>query len=266
MLYKKDGFPNDREVVLCTVKKILHNSVFVHIDEYKNKEGIIHISEIAPGRIRSIREYVREGKKIICIVLRINRERGNIELSLRRVTKSMHMKKSEALKLENKCEKILEILAIKHKKNTKEVYEEIGLKLIGKYGSLHEGCKAVYDNGEKEVDEIVPNKPLLKDLGEIIKIRLKPAEVKISRMINITNKSPDGIERIKKLLIHTLETTKKDGERVDFKYMGAPNYRITIQSKDFKKAQGIFDKVTEKMEKDALKCGCEFEIAKSTTK
>lgn len=263
MLHKKDGFPEGGETVLCTVKKILHNSVFVTIDEYTgNKEGIIHISEIAPGRIRSIREYVREGKKIICVVLRINRERGNIELSLRRVTKSMHLRKSEDLKLENKCEKILEMLAIKHKKNINEIYTEVGLRIISKYGSLHEGFKECYDNGEKEIVDVVQNNVLVKDLAEAIKVRLKPAEVKISRMIVLRNKGPEGIETIKGILTRTLDIGKKEHEEIEFTYMGAPQYRITIRSTDYKKAQAGLDKISEAMQKEASKSGSTFELKK----
>ena len=82
---KKKGFPEEDDIVLCTVKKILYHSVFVTLDEYDNLEGMIHISEIAPGRIRNIRDYVREGKKLVCKVLRVRKEKGHFDLSLRRV-------------------------------------------------------------------------------------------------------------------------------------------------------------------------------------
>jgi translation initiation factor 2 alpha subunit (eIF-2alpha) len=70
------------DVVLCTVDRIVGTTVFVHIEG--NGEGSIILSEIAPGRIRNIRDYVVPKKKIICKVLRISGDR--IELSLRRVT------------------------------------------------------------------------------------------------------------------------------------------------------------------------------------
>ena len=66
MFYKKQGIPEENEIVICTVKKILPHGVFVSIDEYKDKEGLIHISEISPGRVRNIRDFVEEGKKIVC--------------------------------------------------------------------------------------------------------------------------------------------------------------------------------------------------------
>ncbi len=70
------------DVVLCTVAKIEGTSVFVNIEGAG--EGSIIVSEIAPGRIRNLREYVIPNKKIVCKVLKI--EGGHVHLSLRRVT------------------------------------------------------------------------------------------------------------------------------------------------------------------------------------
>ena len=83
MFYKKSGMPEVGDIVMCTVKKVLFHSVFVELDEYHNKEGMMHISEIAPGRIRNIRDYVKEDKKIICKVLKIHTDKNHIELSLK---------------------------------------------------------------------------------------------------------------------------------------------------------------------------------------
>src|SRR3989344_5637544 len=71
------------ESALCTVTRIESAAVFVNIEEY-NQEGTITLSEISPGRIRNIREFVSIGKKIVCKVLR--KQGNHIELSLRRVS------------------------------------------------------------------------------------------------------------------------------------------------------------------------------------
>src|SRR3990167_3344887 len=74
------------DLVLCTVERIDNTTVFVKLfDNGKEIDGSIVTSEIAPGRIRNLRDYVVPKKKIVCKVLRIS-ERGNIELSLRRVS------------------------------------------------------------------------------------------------------------------------------------------------------------------------------------
>jgi len=92
MLYRREGFPVDDELVFCTVTKIFHSSVFVVLDEY-DKSGMINISEIAPGRIRNIRDYIEMGKKIVCKVLRVDSVKGHIDLSLRRVNEMEKKKK-----------------------------------------------------------------------------------------------------------------------------------------------------------------------------
>ena len=64
MLYRRLGFPEDGELVLCTVTKVQSHSVFVRLDEF-DKGGMIHISEVSPGRIRNIRDFVIEDKIIL---------------------------------------------------------------------------------------------------------------------------------------------------------------------------------------------------------
>src|SRR3989338_9154007 len=97
MLAKKSGFPEESELVQCTVTSVQSHSVFVMIDEY-GINGMIHISEVAPGRIRNIRDFVMEGKTVICKVLRVNAERGHVDLSLRRVSESQKRNKIAAVK------------------------------------------------------------------------------------------------------------------------------------------------------------------------
>ena len=85
------------DLVLCTVTNIQFHSVFVKLDEF-DVSGMIHISEVSPGRIKNLREFVQEGKKIVCKVLRIDREKGHIDLSLRRVSESQRRAKMESLR------------------------------------------------------------------------------------------------------------------------------------------------------------------------
>ena len=110
MLIKRSGFPEESDLVMCTVNNIQHNSIFVSIHEY-DKQGMITISEIAPGRIRNIRDYVAEGKVVVCKVLYVNVERGYIDLSLRRVSEGQRRTKNDEVKQEMKAEKILEMTA-----------------------------------------------------------------------------------------------------------------------------------------------------------
>ena len=112
------------DVVLCTVGRIEKTIVFVKIeDENKNLEGSVIMSEIAPGRIRNIREYVVPKKKIVCKVLRISGNR--IDLSLRRVTKKEKQEVLEDYKQERSYINILKsIIGNKAEEVKKEILKK----------------------------------------------------------------------------------------------------------------------------------------------
>lgn len=262
MFYKKEGFPEESEVTLCTVKKILHDSVFASLDEYKEKEGIIHISEIAPGRIRTIREYVVEGKKILCFILRVNKERNHIEMSLRRVTTSMRVKKNQELQLEQKSEKILEHLGKPFKLSLKDMYEKIGYKILEKYGSLNIFFKEVSAGNKDIVHSIIQDKKLSDKLIELVKNTFKPQEIKISKSISIKCNASNGIEIIRSSLLKAIELSNKNKFNLKVLYMGAPRYRLTITSTEYKKAEALMDELIGFLTKELKSLNGEVQLIK----
>ena len=139
MHYKKEGLPEEGDIVICTVKNILHHSVFASLDEYKNVEGLIHISELAPGRLRYIRDYVIPNKTIVCKVLRINQQNRHVDLSLRRVSLNLKKQKDDFFKQEVKAEKLLESAGRQLKISLDEIYIQVGKSIIDNYGSLTAG-------------------------------------------------------------------------------------------------------------------------------
>ena len=247
MFYQKQGFPEENEIVICTIKKILPNCVFIDLDEYKNKEGVIQISEISPGRIRNIRDFVKEGKKIVCKILSVNKERNHIDLSLRRVNQAQRINKNKEYKQEQKAEKILESLARQKNLTLKDVYDQIGYKIIENFGNLNDFFQElIKDNNILKQIEIDP--VLGESLINLAKSKIKPKEIKISTVLKLVSSLPNGIEVIKETLKKINESCIKDGFGCDILYIGAPNYRLTITSSNYKDAE----KELEKIEKLAI--------------
>ena len=63
MFYKKKGLPEENELIICTVKKILFHSIFVTLDEYENLEGMIHISQSMDDFVSFSKDKVLSGKE-----------------------------------------------------------------------------------------------------------------------------------------------------------------------------------------------------------
>ena len=244
MFYKKQGFPEISDLVICTVKKVLYHSVFVILDEYENKEGMIHISEIAPGRIRNIRDYVKEDKKIVCKVLNTNEEKGHIDLSLRRVNQAQRINKNSEYKQEQKAEKILEIIAQELKKDLLFMYKEAGNKIIEKYGSLTAGFQEIVKNKEL-LQELKILPAITKRLAELIVKRIKTKEVGINSTLLLSSNKPNGIEIIKETLKKMNDLAVKKQYKLKIQYISAPSYHITITAQDYKTAEKEINELTE---------------------
>jgi len=256
MLLKKEGYPEESELVVCTVTRIQFNSVFVNLDEYE-KSGMLHISEISPGRIRNIRDYVKEGKKIVCVVLRIHKDKGHIDLSLRRVNKNQHREKMEQMKKELKAEKIIEMVAKENKMKPNELHQKIIDNIEYRYVSdFFEEVVA----GNEKVESLNLDKKMKEQLEELISQRIKLPTVELRGKYSIVLHEPDGVERIKKTL---LEAKKEGREKATITYLGAGEYEIKIEADDYKTAENLLKKTTSVIDKSLDKCQGKVEFKRN---
>lgn len=235
MLYKKKGFPEDDELILCTITSVQHNSVFARLDEY-DKDGMIHISEVSPGRIRNIRDFVVEGKKVVCKVLRTNKERGYIDLSLRRVNETQKKLKINFIKQEQKAEKILELVAKKLNLDLNKLYNDVMTKIAKDYDSLNDFFEDIVA-GNTGLKNYNFDKNTEKELQEAILQRIKLPEVVLKGELFLQSRAPDGIEIIKAALAKAQDTY--------IRYKGSGKYLIKVVSSDYKKGEKIMEKATE---------------------
>ncbi|MBD3361908.1 S1 RNA-binding domain-containing protein [Candidatus Woesearchaeota archaeon] len=256
MLLKRTGFPQEEELVLCTVTAVHYHSVFVTLDEY-GKTGLIHISEIAPGRIRNIRDYVVEGKKVVCKVLKIDKEKGHIDLSLRRVNEKQKRSKLNQIKQEQLAENIIQYVAKQNKKKPEFLYQEITKKIFQDYHSLFDAFEEVSQD-KLDLTKYL-DKKLASQLTKIIQQRIKPREIEINGEIKIISTVPNGVETVKEILT---KAEKTKGNPI-IKYKGAGIFTITVKSDDYKKAEKILKHAIENAENEAKKQKATFEFSKT---
>jgi len=239
-MLKKNDYPEEGELLLCTVTKIFGHSVFVNVEEY-NKSGMIHISEISPGRIRNLRDYVVEGKKVICVVLKVNKEKGHIDLSLRRVSEGQKRKKQESLKQEQKSKKIIENTAKEVHKEEKQFYEDVSEKILKEYSDIN-SCFLDIVSDKVNLKDLGIEKEAAEKLTAIIKEKMKPPKIIISGDLSITMHNSQGIEIIKKALKKAEDIGKTSAK---IKYLGGGSYNITVTADDYKQAEKILKNMSE---------------------
>lgn len=229
----------ENETVLCTVTRIENAAVFVNMDDFES-EGTITFSEISPGRIRNIREFVNVGKKIVCKVLR--KKEDHIELSLRRVS----AKERDAILDKYKKERILSsILKPVLGDKTGEVIEKIKQE-----SDTSEICDKL-----REAPEII-KKFVTSSQLEHLKKQLadkKEKEKEVNKKIIVKSDSDSGIKEIKEVLSAT-------GSNADISYLGSSQFLVRIKGKEYKTANSQLDKVLATMKEKAKSHKVHFEI------
>jgi len=243
MLLRRQGWPEEGELVLCKVTKIMPSSVFCNLEEY-GRSGMIHISEISPGRIRNIRDFVMEGKVVVCKILGVNKEKGYIDLSLRRVSESMRRNKNDEIKQELKAEKIVDMIAKELKTDVRKLYDEITKKIFENSPLLYPVFEDVALKGVRLVDFGVDEKIAAK-FEELIRQKIKAPEIFIEGEFKITSYVPDGVETIKQ----ALSPIEKKKDTI-IKCLGNGRYMLKITAEDYKTA--------EKMLKDTVDSTLDF--------
>lgn len=241
-MLRADEYPEVGELIIGTVQTVKNYGAFVILDEYENKEGFIHITEVATGWIKYIRDYIRERQKVVCKVLRVEKSKGHVDLSLKQVNEHQRREKIQDWKNEQKARKLLEIAAEKLEKSIDLCYDEFASDLVEKYGGLY-----------RALEEIAINPNLLKEEGfsgnwvdiltSVAIDNITPPFVKVSGYLDLTCPTPDGIVQIKNAL---LEAERSEVTELVVQYVGAPKYRIKVNAPDYKTAEEELKKASER--------------------
>jgi translation initiation factor 2 subunit 1 len=262
-MIKKD-YPSEGELVVGTAKNVQNFGAFVTLDEYPGREGFIHIAEIATGWVKRIRNHIKEKQKVVCKVLNVDEEKNHIDLSLKRVNEHQKRDKIQEWKNSQKSKKLLEMVANELGRDIDQCYDEFAKDLIEKYGSLYGAFEeAAYD------EEILKKDGYKGDWVEkfiqIAKTSIPVPFVDIKGFLTVTSWLPDGINYIKEVLSEAEKSEYEDVE-IQVKYIGAPNYMITVKAPDYKIAEEEMKKAVEIIEEKIKNNNGDFEFHRKLEK
>ncbi len=252
--------PEQGEIVLATVTKVMDHGAYVTLDEYDDIQGFLHISEIAPGWIRSISRFVRDGEKKVLLVKKVNSKRGDIDLSLKQISKDQKKQKLKEVKKFEKGKTLLQNVQEKAKLSDEEI-EKLEDKIFSKFDSVYDAFIEIGRNGIESVKELKLAKKTATIIDEICS-KIKLPSVEIRGIMEITNEKTDGVEIIKKILLDEL---KKDST-IDITYLGAPKYRLSIKSDNFKSAEKSLKPIIAEIQTNIEKKKGSFKFTREESK
>lgn len=255
MAFKKPEWPEVGDLVIATVQSVTDYGAYVKLDEY-DKVGLLHVSEVSSSRVRNIRDFVREGQKVVLKILRIDLEKGHIDLSLRRVTKREKIEKIMSWKKERKAETLLRNVAEKAGMSLEEVYEKAGALMEREYG-LYESFEKVVKEGMGVLTKIGVPEELAKIIAGVAKERIHMPMVKVKGSVELRCMKPNGVKIIKEAFLDAGKSEKLRDAKIHFYVIAAPKYGIEVMAENYKHAEAALQKVAETIVSYVVKAGGE---------
>ncbi|MBO7719952.1 MAG: translation initiation factor IF-2 subunit alpha [Methanosphaera sp.] len=233
-------WPEEGDLIVGTIHKVLNYGAFAKLEEYEGKEAFIHISEVSSGWVKNIRDYVRENQKIVARVLRVNPKKGHVDASLKRIREDQRTRRIQQWKIEQKAEKLLEISAKELNKSLDEAYDEVGYLIMDEFGDLYEGFELASDDGESVLLDIDVDEDWARVITDVAKKNISTPEVQITGYVDITSYKSNGVE----VIIEALQSIEND--YVEVQCVGAPKYRIMVTAQDYPTAEKILRESADK--------------------
>ena len=252
-------FPEEGDLVLGTVTSIRNFGAFVKLDEFDNREAFIHLSEVATGWVKYIRDHIREGQKIVARVLRVDPAKGQIDLSLKRINDHQRREKVQAWKNEQRALRLVEQVAQALKVPSAEATDLFGPTLVEKYGSLF-GAFEVASADAKRFQKENEKFPWAGAFLKVAHENILPPHVTILGTLEVTDPAPDGLDHVRAAL---LAAEKTDPEAVEVQYVGAPRYRIRVVAPQYKQAEETLKRATDAALKSIKTAGGEGTFARA---
>ncbi|MGQ0772800.1 MAG: translation initiation factor IF-2 subunit alpha [Nitrososphaerota archaeon] len=261
MATESQELPEIGEIVIATIAKLTDHGTYVTLDEYNNMQGFLHVSEIAPGWVRSIHKFVREGEKKVLLVKKVNPSRSEIDLSLKQVSKDQQKKKLLEVKRIEKGKTLLQAVKDSAGLSEKDL-EKLEDVIFSKYDFIYDAFLDVVTKGIAVLDELKLPKKTLSAIEEASS-KIKPPSVEIRGICEITCNQSNGIEVIKNAI---LDSIGDQVSNISVTYIGAPKYRISIKGQDFKTAEKMLKPILDKIQKIIEKNNGTFNFAREESK
>ena len=107
--------PEEGEYIIGRVVEVKDFGANIDLLEFPEHRAFIHISEVASGWVKYIRDFIREGQMVVARVTKVKKGSNIVDASVRQVSGHRKQERIRAWKNEQKASKLLELVSKKSK-------------------------------------------------------------------------------------------------------------------------------------------------------
>lgn len=258
-LRSRKELPDVGELVVATVRRVLEQGAYVDLDEYNGMTAFLPWSEATSRSFRRMEDVVREGQKIVVKVIRVDRVKKHVDVSLKRVMEGERRRKMAFYKRYVKAANLVLLLAEKLGRSVDEAYRDVIWKLEDAYGDPLAGLERAVLEGPQALREAGIPEYWVEPLLEVAKTHVEIKTVRISGVLTLKSTHSDGLYRIREVLLKIKSLLESDSRVKGRLYtVGAPRYRVDIEGHDYKTLESLMKRVVEEASREAKRLNLEF--------
>ncbi len=231
---KYSGWPEPGELVVGEVDEIEDFGVFVDLKEYQDRQGLVHVSEVASGWIKNVRDHVSEGQTVVAKVLDVDRDAQQIDLSLKDVNDHQRSDTIQDWKNEQKADNWMELAF----GDDEETIIAVANALLGEFGSLYEAFEEAAIRGHPALEDVDLADERIDAVVETARENVSVPYVTVTGYVDLECPAGDGVDAVREAL-EAAEGNGTVGDDIDLEvtYVGAPEYRLRVQAPNYKTAE-----------------------------
>ena len=235
--------PEAGDLVIATVKEVTGHGAYVSLDEFQELTAFLHVSEIATGWIRNIERYVRPKQKTVLKVIRVDKSRVEVDLSLKQVSREERKSKLIEVKKSEKASAFMNMIKTKTGMSEEKI-KELQDVVLQKFDYLYDMFEAVAFKGIDSIKSLDITDEVRSAIVEESK-KIQIPSVEIRGVIELNINDPQGVEIIKSVL--SSAQLDKNNTSVEISYIAAPRYRIITKAENYKIAEKTLNNAIEKI-------------------
>lgn len=221
---KENEFPEDGEIVVGKTQSTDGDILNMKLIEYGDIPGLVLSNEVSKKRIRSMHQITKLGSTEVCQVLKIDKAKGYIDLSLKSVGDKEKKECLEKLSKNKLAYQIMLKAAKAAKIPVKDLYEKIGYEKAREHSSLYN----YFAKGKNE-PSLMNDSEYGKFFIQVIEEQFKPTSFKVRADMDVTS-CFGGVNAIKDAFRKAMEQDPS----LEITLLKTPTYSIvkTCNDKD----------------------------------
>lgn len=262
----EEPLPKINDVVWVKITQVNDNSAVVQLLEYGKREGIIPYTEVTRRRVRSMGKLIKVGRTEAAQVIRIDKDKGYIDLSKKQVTPPEAKACEAHFRKGNEVRSILCHVADECDIPPMEAMETIAFPLYRREPGKHAWNWLYELNQSQDTEGILGPLNLPQNVVDCLMLSLKNAmRMKVMTLfaeVEITCYACDGVEAIRDVLILGRDYAEGKNSPISLavNIIGPPKYGIRTRTDMKEEGLVLMKEAIEAMKAEITKRGGQLMI------